>query len=296
MTDQLDPRLTEWSFEDRRAAHVEKMIDTHVHWSGKGEDLEMLTEAARVSRVETMFLIEWNSPDPAQWLREADDAFGIGRGAVPFTKLNLQSNDPAQVDRAADLGFWGLKWIGNSVAYDDHFFDPLLERAQELHLACLFHVGVLSGGRKTGSGMSLMRADQMDTVAKRYPELLIQGAHLGCPNLEEAIWGSEFCDNLIWDCSGGCRFHCQANPLILHSAMHRRKRAWQAVTFATDCTRGLYPPEWADGWVSKIDHRLAEWQQILASLPVAPTTEQLDGFFYGNAKGWMERIRSGRGQ
>lgn len=41
MTDRLDPRLTEWNFQDRRAAHVEKMIDTHAHWSGKGEDLEM---------------------------------------------------------------------------------------------------------------------------------------------------------------------------------------------------------------------------------------------------------------
>lgn len=295
MTDPVEPRL-DYSFEERRAGYVEKMIDMHIHYSGEPEELALLVEACGVNRIETMFVIEWNSDDPVRWLSEVDDAMGIGTGAVPFFKLDLQSNDPAQVDRAFDLGFWGLKWIGNSVAYDDRFFDPLLERAQELHLACLFHTGVLAGGQKTGAGMSLMRADQIDTVAKRYPELLIQGAHLGCPNIAEAIWASEFCDNLIWDCSGGCRFHCDANPLLLHSAMHRRKRAWKAVTFATDCVRGMYPPEWADGWPSKITHRLAEWQAILASLPVRPTADQLDDFFFGNATRWIDRIKAGLGR
>jgi predicted TIM-barrel fold metal-dependent hydrolase len=289
----LDPRLTDFSFERRRAGYVEKMIDTHIHYNGDPKDLAMLVEASKVSRIETMFMIEWDSPEPGKWLREVDDAFGIGKGAIPFCKIDLQSNDPAQIDRAHDLGFWGLKWIGNFIAYDDHFFDPLLARAQELGMPLLVHTGVLSGG-KGGAGMSVMRADMLDTVAKRYPQLLIQGAHLGCPHMDDAIWGSEFCDNLIWDCCGGCRFHCDANPYVLHSAMHRRSKAWKSITFATDSSQGMYPPEWADGWPSRIDHRMAEWQKILASLPVPPTTEQLDDFFYGNARRWIERIRAKR--
>jgi hypothetical protein len=76
--------------------------------------------------------------------------------------------------------------------------------------------------------------------------------------------------------------------------VHRRKNAWKAITFASDTTQGLYPPEWADGWPSKIEHRMAEWQKILAALPVPPTGEQLDDFFYGNARRWVERIRAGR--
>jgi hypothetical protein len=294
MSKKTDPRLTDFSFEGRRAGYVAKMIDTHVHYNGDPKDLVMLVEACKVNRIETMFVIYWRLTDAQLWLKEVDDALGIGKGAIPFYRLDLQSNDPSQIDRVYDLGFWGLKWIGNSVAYDDHFFDPLLERAEKRGMPCLFHTGVLAGGKETGSGMSLMRADMMDTVAKRYPKLLVQGAHLGCPNIEEAIWGSEFCDNLIWDCSGGCRFHCEANPLILHSAMHRRKNSWKAVTFGSDTTQGLYPPEWADGWPSKIEHRMAEWQKILASLPVPPTSEQLDDFFYGNARRWVERIHAVR--
>ncbi len=289
----LDPRLTEFSFEKRRAGYVEKLIDTHIHYCGNLKDLTMLAEASKVNRIETMFVII--SPgNEKQNLREVDDALGIGKGAIPYYYLDLRSNDPAQIDRAYDLGFWGLKWIGNSIAFDDHFFDPLLARAQALNMACLFHTGVLSGGQERGAGMSLMRADMMDTIAKRYPKLLVQGAHLGCPNIEEAIWGSEFCENLIWDCSGGCRFHCEANPYLLHSATFKRKNAWKAITFGSDCTQGMYPPEWADGWPSKIEHRMTEWMKILAALPIPPTTEQLDDFFYNNAHRWVERIRAGR--
>ena len=294
MAQKLDPRLTDFSFERRRAAYVEKLIDTHIHYNGDPKDLSSLVESCRVNRIETMFIIEWNHADKKKWIKEVDDALKIGKGVIPFYKLDLSSNDPGQVKKAYDLGFWGLKWIGNSIAYDDHFFDPLLKEAEKLHMANLFHTGVLSGGKESGAGMSLMRADMLDTVAKRYPGLLIQGAHLGCPDLDSAIWGSEFCDNLIWDCSGGCRFHCLANPLVLHSATYMRKSAWKAITFASDSDKGLYPPEWADGWPSYIEHRMAVWQKILASLPEPLTTEQLDDFFYGNAKRWVDRIRAGR--
>ena len=291
MAEQLDPRLTDFSFERRRAGYVAKMIDTHIHYGGDPKDLAMLVEASKVNRIEVMYVIDWDLVDRKQWLREVDDAFGIGKGAIPFYKLDLWSGDASQVDCAFDLGFWGLKWIGPKLAYDDPFYAPLLKRAEELHMPCLFHTGVVAGG---GGGMSLMRADLLDTIAGRYRGLLIQGAHLGCPNIAEAIWSSEFCENVIWDCCGGCRFHCDADPYILHSATHRRKNAWKCITFATDSAQGMYPPEWADGWPSRIEHRMAEWQKILASLPVPPSSAQLDDFFYGNARRWTDRILAGR--
>jgi hypothetical protein len=292
MAEKLDPRLIDWSFEDRCAGYVEKMCDTHVHWDGSRKNLDMLLEACEVNRIEYMFMIGGRD-NPEKWLKEVDNELGIGKGVIPYLILDLGNNDPAQVDKAYDMGFWGLKWIGTRIPLDDHWYDPLLERAQELGMANLYHVGVLSGGR-TGSGMSLQRSDMMDTIAKRYPDMLVQGAHLGEPNIQEAFWGCEFCPNLMWDSSGGCRFQCDANPAILYAAMHRRKNAWSCITFATDSTQGMYPPEWADGWPSKITHRMAEWQSILSRLPEPPTSGQLDGFFHGNAVSWVERIRENR--
>ncbi len=58
MPEGLDRRLTEFSFEQRRAGYVEKLADTHIHSGGKDEDLAMLVESRRVSRVELMFVIE----------------------------------------------------------------------------------------------------------------------------------------------------------------------------------------------------------------------------------------------
>ena len=295
MNQKLDPRLTDWSFEDRCIGHVDKMCDTHIHWNGKRETLDLLLESCEVTNIETMFLIGGHDVDPKEWIKTVDKEFTIGKGAVPFLYLDLSDNDPDQIDKIYDLGFWGLKWIGTKIPLDDLWYDPLLKRADELGMANLYHVGVLAGGRNA-SGMSLQRADMMDTIAKRYPDMLIQGAHLGEPNIHTAFWASEFCYNLIWDASGGCRFQCQADPRILYAAMHRRKRAWESVTFASDCTQGMYPPEWADGWPSKIAHRMAEWQQILSLLPEPPTSEQLDGFFYENAHNFVERIREKRGE
>ena len=78
--------------------------------------------------------------------------------------------------------------------------------------------------------------------------------------------------------------------------MHRRERAWKAIMWGSDCTQGLYPPHWADGWPSKIEHRMTEWQDILSRLPAPPTSEQLDDYYYGNAKRFMEVLRRNRGE
>lgn len=293
MSEQLDPRLTDWSYEERHAGPSEKICDTHIHWDGDPENLAMLVQAREVNNIEYMFMIAGRQADQVEWIKAVDRDFGIGKHAIPYYMLDLKNNDPAQVDKANDMGFWGLKWIGTQRPLDDHWYDPLLQRAAELNMANLYHVGVLAGGR-TGSGMSLQRADMMDTISKRYPDMLVQGAHLGEPNIHEAFWAAEFGDNLMWDTSGGCRFQCDANPLILYAAMHRRESAWDSITFATDCTKGVYPPEWADGWKSKIDHRMCEWHDILSRLPVAPTTEQLDKMFFANAIRWVERMKEQR--
>ncbi|MFC1582542.1 amidohydrolase family protein [Planctomycetota bacterium] len=291
---KLDPRLTEWSYEERHAGPTERMCDTHIHWDGDPKNLKMLSAAREANNIEYMFMIAGRNADQHEWIKAVDAEFGIGKHAIPYFMLDLNSNDPAQVNRAYDLGFWGLKWIGTQIPLDDRWYDPLLKRANDLNMANLYHVGVLAGGR-TGSGMSLQRADMLDTVSKRYPDMLIQGGHLGEPNINEAFWACEFGDNLIWDCSGGCRFQCDADPTILYAAMHRRKSAWDVITFASDCSQGIYPPEWADGWKSKIDHRMCEWHDILSRLPETPTTEQLDAMFHGNAARWVARIKEQRG-
>ena len=64
--------------------------------------------------------------------------------------------------------------------------------------------------------------------------------------------------------------------------------------WATDTTTGFFRPEVSDGWPTQYEYQLAYWQDILSRFPTSPTSEQLDGFFHGNAKRWLERIKENR--
>jgi hypothetical protein len=76
--------------------------------------------------------------------------------------------------------------------------------------------------------------------------------------------------------------------------MHGLPGAWDCVAWATDTTTGTFAPEHADGWPSQYEYQLAIWERILAGLPQKPTGEQLDKFFYGNARAWIDRAKDKR--
>lgn len=291
-----DPRLTDFDWDARRAAPVEKLMDLHVHYRGKPESLESLFPILDRYNVDCIHLIFGPKADAGQ-IKEAEKHGKVGERFIPFYWLDLNSGDADQVDRAYDQGFWGLKFICPKYAYDDHIYDPILARGQELGMPCLFHTGVLGRSPlklEAGCGMSLMRADMLDTLVNRYPDLLIQGAHLGNPDVATAIRASQYSPNMIWDACGGIRHLLMGNPMLLYGAIYNVPEAFNYFAWATDGTNGLFPPEWADGWPTHYEYQLCYWQRILASLPVAPTTEQLDRFFHGNAREWVDRIIANR--
>jgi hypothetical protein len=292
---KLDPRLTDFSWEERRAAPVARLIDPHVHHTGKPEDTDQLMVVADRYHVESLNLIFWDKFKSD--IKMAGKWGKIGERIIPYLELDLTKNDTSAVDAAYDLGYWGLKFICPQRAYDDRFYEPLLTRAEELGMPCLFHTGVLGTPeekRRVGCGMSLMRADMLDTIANRHPELLIQGAHLGNPDAATAIRTAQYSPNLLWDTSGGIRFVMEANPLLFHTAVHHIGTAWNSIMWSTDTTTGLFPPQWADGWPTQFEYQLCMWQKILAAQPVKPTTEQLDKYFYGNARRRLDAIQKKR--
>ncbi|MFH1023517.1 MAG: amidohydrolase family protein [Planctomycetota bacterium] len=293
-TSRVDRRLTAFDWDARRAAPVERLMDPHVHSDGDPRRLETLRTVMDRHRVEGVNLISPKGAGRA-WLRRAATLGPIGTRVIPFYWLDLANPRASQVTRAYDLGFWGLKFIAPVTAYDDRFHEPLLARAEALGMPCLFHVGVLGGSRGSpGTGMSLMRADMLDTIAGRHPDLIVQGAHLGNPDVVTAFRATQYSPRLMWDASGGIRFLLRADPRFLHAAMHGLPNAWDVVMWATDTVTGVFSPEYADGWRDQYDYQLAFWQRILAGLPVTPSPEQLDRFFYGNAKRRHDEIRRRR--
>jgi len=292
----LDPRLTKFNWDKRKMAPVARLLDPHVHCPDKPQDFKSLATVLDDYRVESINLIFWNH-QMVEWkkVRTGRLLGKIGERVIPYYGLDLNNNKKSQVDKAYDLGFWGLKFICSSHSYDDHFYDPIYARAEELGMPCLFHTGVLGTGvdkLRAGTGMSLMRADSLDTIATRFPKLLIQGAHLGNPEIFTPFRVSQYATNVQWDVCGGCRFLLVAAPELLHASMNGMKNAWDQITWASDTASGVFPPEWADGWKSQYEYHLCFWQKILSLLPVPPTTEQLDKFFYGNAKRRTDEVRA----
>jgi predicted TIM-barrel fold metal-dependent hydrolase len=267
-------------------------MDPHVHYSSKKSELASLFSAISNYPIECINLISDRNPGK-QWIKDVEEFGQIGEKVIPYYMLDLTSGAADQVQQAYDLGFWGLKFIAPSFAYDDPIYIDILSRAQDLGMPCLFHTGVFGFtdyANKVGTGMSLMRADMLDTLAHRYPDLLIQGAHIGNPNVFEAIRAAQYSPNLKWDTCGGIRHILMADPIRLYAAMNHLPGAWDDIMWATDTATGYFKPEYAEGWPSFYEYMLASWQRILAGFPIKPTSDQLDKYFYLNARGWVDRV------
>ena len=289
--------MTGFDWDGRRAAPVARLMDPHVHFDGDLKQLETLAGVQDRCRVECAFVISPRTPGP-DWLRQLDSFLPIGKRAVPFYRVDMTRGDPDEVRAAFDAGYWGVKIISPNRAYDDRFYDPMFARIEALKMPVLFHVGLLGKGeyeRRIGCGMSLMRAGMLDTIASRFPELLIQGAHLGNPDIAEAILGSVYSPNLAWDASGGCRHLLRVAPDLLAAPMGGRADLWNRIMWATDTVTGVFAPPVADGWPSHYEYQLAFWQDILSRMPAPPTPDQLDLFFHGNAAARLGRSKANRG-
>ena len=121
------------------------------------------------------------------------------KGAVAVTEL----------ERAVtELGLRGLKFHPGAQAFypheERHF--PLWERAQELGVPVLVHVGTtgLGAGVDGGGGILLdhMRPIWLDTVAANFPRLQIICAHGGWPWQDELIAMALHKPNVYIDLSG----------------------------------------------------------------------------------------------
>ena len=295
INDTLDPRLTDFDWDAKQAAPVLKLADPHVHYRNDKEQLETLLKVSIEYNVEYLFI---NCPlDNFEAVTVFEKYEKIGKRIIPYFMIDMTGNNPEIIDKAYDAGFWGIKCISPSHPYDDMFYDPVFKRAEDKGMPLLFHTGLLSKGKltyKAGCGMSLMRGDMLDTLATRYPDLLIQGAHLGCPNIMEAIQTCIYSPNLIWDVSGGCRHIIDKEPNLFSAAVNKRDELWNNIMWATDTSTGYFAPEYSDGWPSHYEYQLAYWQKIMSKTDPVPDTEQLDKFFCKNAQSWVKRIKEKR--
>ena len=209
--------------------------------------------------------------------RTNDDCLALSRRCprvIPFARIYFDRDAPDAVARAADEGFRGLKFIAPSKDYDHDSYMPLYQEAARRNLPCLFHTGFV--GRTVHDSenrvsSARMRPVFLETIARRFPDLPIIGAHLGCPWVEEAACVMAANDNVCFDLSGVIG--------NLTPDFFRRPWCsgfdWKKIVFATDAMiRDFHVPFHA-------------YHRILDDLAVPPETQNA---IFGNTAARILRL------
>jgi uncharacterized protein len=111
-----------------------------------------------------------------------------------------------QVDRFHAAGFRGLGEMSSSLHnYDDRAYWPIYERAQRYHMILLFHTGIVARDHPQvpeDVSFDRIRATRLDLIARRFPTVIVIGAHMGNPDYAEAAEIARWNPNLYFDLSG----------------------------------------------------------------------------------------------
>lgn len=172
---------------------------------------------------------------------------------VPFGGIDLWRPVRAEaVDELKEAGCSGLKFILPPKPYHDESYYPYYQRAQELKMPILFHLGIVARGgvldrlgkQPARVDNNLMRPVYLDTIARAFPDLPIIGAHLGNPWYEEAGMCCRWNPNLYFDISGSTLKRKKADffaDLLWWGAGTYRayldaqgRGAWEKIVFGSD--------------------------------------------------------------
>jgi hypothetical protein len=125
---------------------------------------------------------------------------------IPYGEIKVDNPKAmAEIQQFAAAGFKGIKMHTPKYNWDDFGYFPLYEKMQSLKLIALFHTGIVSGNsgdEPEPSSMARMRPSFLHTIARSFPKLVIQGAHLGNPWYDEAAEAARWEKNLYFDVTG----------------------------------------------------------------------------------------------
>jgi len=175
------------------------------------------------------------------------------------------------VDDFYSRGFKGLKLYYPTKNYDDDGFMPYYQKAEDYGMPILFHTGVCSAtpeDRELGTTSAYMKVAYLDKIARKFPKLRIQAAHLGDPDFLEAFRISQYNPNMWLDLSGGAIFtKVQALHEYLNMRIWPEKLVWGADSISED------PKEY--------QRLLFTWETLIRDIGIHG--EQWEEVFYVNA-------------
>lgn len=176
------------------------IIDSHQHYQDEPGYIDTLVEIYRPRHAMACVLTPIEALEVVRKAAAAHPDVIIPYGYV-------QVDDPdvlAHIDRFAKAGFKGIKMHRPAHDWDDERYFPIYRKLQDLELVALFHTGIVSGRSDDPepSSMARMRPSFLHTIARSFPTLRIQGAHLGNPWYAEAAEVARWEKNVYFDLTG----------------------------------------------------------------------------------------------
>jgi uncharacterized protein len=189
------------------------IIDSHQHWRNTPDYFEKLVRTYRQRNAMACVLTPREGLDA---VRQA--AVEYPDVVIPYGQISVDDSDAlAAINRFAAAGFKGIKMHRPKYDWDDFGYFPIYARLQELNLVALFHTGIVAGRSDDGpqpSSMARMRPSFLHTIARSFPKLRIQGAHLGNPWYDEAAEVARWEKNLYFDLTGSSLIKKERNLAI----------------------------------------------------------------------------------
>lgn len=176
------------------------VIDTHHHYSAAPDYIERLV---RVYRPRNAMACVLTPMEGFEVVKKA--AAQHPDVVIPYGHISVDNPDVmGEIRKFADAGFKGVKMHTPKYNWDDFGYFPIYDKLQALKLVALFHTGIVSGSSDDPepSSMARMRPSFLHTIARSFPKLVIQGAHLGNPWYDEAAEAARWEKNLYFDLTG----------------------------------------------------------------------------------------------
>ena len=254
-------------------------IDMHQHlWSV--EDAEaMAREYERLGVVKAVLLglpprrVPGNNEVVLEAAKRFPDLF------IPYAGIDIDQGLPEKLARFQEQGFKGVKFIAPDHPYDTAAYFATYEKACDLGLPALFHLGIVSNTHRWRDvNINDMRPTHLDFIARRLPELAVIGAHLGNPWYDEACMACRWNPNLCFDLSGSTlkkKSSQYLGDLLWWRPDSRPYRspvgasAWDQILFGTDLA-----VEW-------IADSVNDYEELMTALALSP--EERHAIYHGNA-------------
>ena len=186
--------------EARQAPEPRFIIDSHQHYRDDPGYIDRLVETYRPRQAMACVLTPVGALEVVR--KAAAEHPDV---VIPYGYISVDDPEaPRHIAQFAAAGFKGIKMHRPKRNWDDFGYFPVYRQLEDLGLVALFHTGIVSGSsdEPEPSSMARMRPSFLHTIARSFPKLRIQGAHLGNPWYEEAAEVARWEKNVHFDLTG----------------------------------------------------------------------------------------------